>query len=766
MSVLVTANLTLIDDADTATGWVGTSGGLDDEVYIQGGGTPGSYTYQSSKSARTSATFTPAANINMTSPGYGDIHIYFWMRCDVFPFSENKTTGTGAASGLTFRLTDGSAAYIEWHIAGADTWNGGWKCFVVDVQNTSQIYASSGTLDLTDIDILTWYVDISNSGNIRIIDNTWLDVVRFGEGLTATGTTFDLAGIAADDDLLANKYGILENIDGVIFCQGKLTIGSGATTTTFDSTDEVLVYRDRVGTGIGGMVDTDLYELAFAGSGCVADINGLVAKGAGTTDVTRFLLDASDTNADVTIDGSTFIRAGLVEFVASSDIQNSVFNNCFQITPSTGVFKYNTISNYVGTAGGAVLFPTSYSNINNLTFANCDYAIECATAQTYGFTDINISGSNDADINNSSAATTLGDSEAGSTDVLMRGSSNQGVAQEFTGTATKLSNATFKLSKTGSPTGNIVAELYDSDDGAPAEPTGSVLATSNILAATDLDGTPTLYYFEFEDEYTMSAQTYFIALKFTGGSVGNTVDIVTDNTGAEIDLDYAVTDDHSSWAGTDAVDAWNSVRSGGIVKINATDSTVTSADQTDALPGATIISASVTVTVQGVKSNALQFTHGAISGGDSAFNRGNYIKQTTSDAIGWIISPIDSTHTVLQIVSGTFNATDVLTEYTDEACTDATGDSATPSLVATEYASCRIEKTSDGETILNALASTSYGSDGFYKATDSWKYPGSETAVTISARYTGYKPFVANGIITSSGLTVTAVWIPDPNYIA
>lgn len=397
MAVSVTANLTLVSNADATTGWSGNSGGQDLEVKVQGNA---SYTWQASKNSRTSCTFTPATNLDMSAT---DTHLYWWAKNDVAPFMETKTTGTVNTSGYHLRLTDGAGNYKEWHIAGSDTWGGEWKCFVLDVASTRDVYASSGTLDLSDIDIITWYVDISNSGNIRIIDNQWNDVVRFGTGLTATGTDFDITDIAADDELSTNRYGILENIDGVIFCQGRLTIGSGATTTTFNSTDEVIVFRDRDANG-EGIVSTDLYQFNFVGSGNTSVVEGLVAKAAGTSDTMRYVLDADDVNADVTMDGCTFIRAGLVTFASTGDIQNSSFNNCFQIDPSTATFKFNTISNYIGTEGGALLWPYS-SNSSDLNFINNDEGIELDTATDTTFTNITFDDvSGKFDVNNTSGS--------------------------------------------------------------------------------------------------------------------------------------------------------------------------------------------------------------------------------------------------------------------------------------------------------------------------------------------------------------------------
>lgn len=406
MAVSVTANLTTVAQAESgdAGTWLGNSGAHDTEVFYQN---TASYTWQASKSARTSCTYTPTTNINMSGT---DNHLYWWAQNAVASFMEDKSTGVVTASGYTIRITDGSANYREYHVAGGNTWGGEWRCFVIDLNLSTgdEIYASSGTLDLTDIDIITWYVDISNSGNIRIIDNQWNDVVRFGTGLTATGTDFDLIDIATDDALLANKYGILEIIDGQVFCQGRIINGSGATTTTFNSADELIVFRDRVGGTAGGfgIVSTGLYQLVFTGSGCVADIEGLVCKGAGTTDTTRYYLDASDTNADATMDGCTFIRAGLCDFASTGDIQNSTFNNCFQVDPSTSIFKGNAIKNSVD-AGGALLWPTDDTNCNNITFSICDNDVEYDAASDATPTFLNIvhdDNAGDYDVNNTSGS--------------------------------------------------------------------------------------------------------------------------------------------------------------------------------------------------------------------------------------------------------------------------------------------------------------------------------------------------------------------------
>lgn len=70
--------------------------------------------------------------------------------------------------------------------------------------------------------------------------------------------------------------------------------------------------------------------------------------------------------------------------------------------------------------------------------------------------------------------------------------------------------------------------------------------------------------------------------------------------------------------------------------------------------------------------------------------------------------------------------------------------------------------TSGAVVVMNEAASEAV-SGNEYKATESYNYTGA-TTVTVRAREMGYLPFETTGSITSAGLTVTAVWLTDPNW--
>lgn len=366
MAFTVTPNLTTIDDAESTAAW--TTGALDPAKFVQNQNSIGWYT---SKNAR-SSNGVSSKNVAWST---GD-HLYFWMASDVISRAEAKTTGTTTASGLTCRVTLANSAYKEFHVAGSDTWDGGWKCFVLDLGYTGvEIYASSGTWtsasNITDVD---FYVDLSNSGNIRNVPaNEFNDVIRVGTGLTAYNTSdadaaFDFADIAAQDEAVANKYGILttQTAGGsALGCQGKITIGdTGTNHLDFDSQGELVEFLVRDGSG-DGIVSDSLYgiEVVANSTGSDQDFNMGVKVGTGATTRGR---------------NGTTIRAGgsaaKWDFTCSdADLHNatlygSIFQGATVTTTTDGVIFADPTT--TGEIGGCTFDGCSQVDTDGLTVRN------------------------------------------------------------------------------------------------------------------------------------------------------------------------------------------------------------------------------------------------------------------------------------------------------------------------------------------------------------------------------------------------------------
>ena len=393
MVATVVPNLTALDPnlADSATGWVGTSGGLDTQVFQQG---TGSWTYQTPKNGVGNGNFTPAAAVDMSAAG---THMYWIMRCDVMPFCELKNTGVVNPSGLMLKV-ESAGGSKTWHIAGSDTWGGEFRSFVADLANTSELYETVGTLDLTAVTVVSWLTDNSNSGTIRIIDNTWLDAPRYGTGLTAYGADFGYADIEAIDQATANKYGVIELVKGNLVVKGTVTIDDNGALTTFNSSGEDITFEDLP-------VGADLYKLDFTGVGTTAVIDTLSVKSYGTKLNTRFDFDASGTVGSFTMTGSSLNRAAISKFKLGQSVSTSKFNNCLQIQPDVATFFANTVA-ATASSVAALLWAES-NNVSDISFTGntIGAAIEhpSAVGSPYGYNGLIFSG-NTFDANNTSGS--------------------------------------------------------------------------------------------------------------------------------------------------------------------------------------------------------------------------------------------------------------------------------------------------------------------------------------------------------------------------
>jgi hypothetical protein len=137
-----------------------------------------------------------------------------------------------------------------------------------------------------------------------------------------------------------------------------------------------------------------------------------------------------------------------------------------------------------------------------------------------------------------------------------------GQGQEFSARAVaeKLVEARFQLKiGAGTPTGTLVAELYDSDDSSPAAPTGAVLATSEPVLASLVGSSYTEVIFRFDDNVTMTAdQEYFIVIRHADGDSSNYFHVRGLASSGTDDGNRA--QDNGSWAGVAADDLWFEVK--------------------------------------------------------------------------------------------------------------------------------------------------------------------------------------------------------------
>lgn len=379
-TAVITNPPTILSLMENNTGLVGDSFTSDADIKIQG---TNSQACTLTPSAGQSQSVGLTGTWNFTTA----VHLRLSQLNFITPYLQ-----TEANNGIQIYMSDGTNIDY-WTVAGSDTYQGGWKQFLIYTATTPTEDNGANHAAITEIGFR--YSVITRPRNAV---NVYLDAWYYGDGYTVTGGTsgdeIDWSHIAALD--LIEAYGVIEKLEDIYFNTGHVTVGAGATTTFFKSGQKIQ-FKDLP-------VNTTLYALTFEGSACNVDITGGAWGAAGVQD---YVIDASDATINsFTLSGVQFENTGAVTFSSVTDIQNSTFSNCAQIDPSTGTFKHIGISNYVGTPG-ALLWPSDSTNISDLTFAICDNDIEYGTgsdATPSFFNILHDDNAGDYDVNNTSGA--------------------------------------------------------------------------------------------------------------------------------------------------------------------------------------------------------------------------------------------------------------------------------------------------------------------------------------------------------------------------
>jgi len=401
VAVTVTPNLTDVTLGESADDsyWTGEDG-ISTEVKRQGNSAQAWIVSKNSSETANFDCYSKSGLVDMSATG---THLYITMRCDIAPYFDylrvalQSDTAHGSSSSGTYWWTIvDNTTNIEWF--------GEWKTFILDVNSTATDGDSSGTLDLAGITDVKINVDNSNSGSIRSIENTYIDCIRFGTGLTLTGTSWDWDDVAVIDQSSTYMWDIIRKVGpGIFEVNGALTIGNGSTSTTPAISNQTLFFPDKSTSGAAGgplgKIASGIYKFILDGTATVCDFNNFSLIASANY---PFYLDAdyaSLPSNSIDWDGGLIIRASAADFDDTQSLIGVSFVNCGQVNPSTCEFEGNTISGYSGT-DGALLWPGG-TTVANCNFNSNDRAIEITQSSNQTFDALFFSGNTyDVHLNN------------------------------------------------------------------------------------------------------------------------------------------------------------------------------------------------------------------------------------------------------------------------------------------------------------------------------------------------------------------------------
>jgi len=436
MSVTITDRRTIIDEADSTTGWTGVG-------------------YGTTTTDIAEATAAVAESLASTS---GVTYFTLGTAIDlshdlVYVYAFNNALQPGWQSGPVALLLGDGTNQIAFHMAGSDrrVFNHlegptSWQCLVLDGDEAG-VMASAG--DITAIAGSFASLDLSNITEVGCSFitqskalgggyNVAVDIMRYGrDGIRITGGTASDPGlfseIAVADRSTANQaaHGVLRALASIAFgVQGPLTFGDhgAATDSVFEDSGIVLVFEDR-------NIADDKYYLAVEGnSGAtnIFDLRNSTITTAGPFVELDFLSGDVD---ELTLIGVSFVQLGgaiwfsnladgvyhLVQGCAFQgcgaialgqvDFLNNVVEGCGQLTAQGGVMTGLDLSGYEGATDSSALVyneatdPDGY--LDNSSFAKgsaATHAIEFGTSSptTMTLRGIDFTGYNASDGQNDS----------------------------------------------------------------------------------------------------------------------------------------------------------------------------------------------------------------------------------------------------------------------------------------------------------------------------------------------------------------------------
>ena len=384
MAVTVTPNLTLLNDAGDIGTAVGNKPGLETDLVKEG-----------INSIYFTVTTNKYSGLTFTQTDLTNQHIRMWYNSAVGAVLDLKING-----GLQFYVKDAAGNESYWYIGGRDTYLGGWLNIVQYLNYTDYPTDANNGTDAGLTTLVEAGVIINNTGVIRNVINTWIDYLRFGDGLTAygdisTGVPFSIAEIEVAD--LAAGWGIVEeNINGAYDISGKLILGdsAGVNLCNYEDSNKILIFADK-------SLSSTVCGIEVVGN-ATGDTDIIFANSVITTAAPLFDLIFNSINVEsVVVSGCQIAGADELLLDLACNISGSTINACGLVTVEEATITDCTVSN--STATNALQYPDLVidDNTARITFLDNINAILITTDVDHTL-DGHLFSGNTYDINNTS----------------------------------------------------------------------------------------------------------------------------------------------------------------------------------------------------------------------------------------------------------------------------------------------------------------------------------------------------------------------------
>jgi|SRR3972149_7158303 len=289
------------------------------------------------------------------------------------------------AGGLQALIGASSSSYDTWDVLGSDSYTyGGWRCIPIDPNNIG--YDDRVGAGATSFVIFGVYARTSTG--IGKGNPLGIDILRYGygEARIADGSTADgyatFVGFATQNDNIANRWGLIQSIDGGYLVQGKVIFGYSTAVDFRDENISLLIANTK-------KVQADFNAFEVRQSGSKVYLTAVSILSLGTTARGNWI---TTDNADIDLTNCTFTDMGTFDFLSNSTILNTVFRRTDKITTGGATLTGCTIDSNRATTAVLCANPAQAALISNSDFTSdgSSYGIEITGTAA----DITLTGNN------------------------------------------------------------------------------------------------------------------------------------------------------------------------------------------------------------------------------------------------------------------------------------------------------------------------------------------------------------------------------------
>lgn len=289
-----------------------------------------------------------------------------------------KCLDTEANGGIRLMCGSGLGDFYGWKLLGSDSYAyGGWANLATNPE-VSPDY-TVGTPDGTDR-YFGWAANaltVPSKGNPFVVD-----AVRYGrcEAIMSAGDANDPAtfdGFALSNDNVANRWGLIQAVDGGYQWKGRMGLGISGAVYFEDSNTQILIANTK-------KVTPKFNLISMANSGSYIDWSAISFLALGAS--SRGCLEVIDPECDVNIDSCSFTDMSAFGFGLSSTVTDTTFRRCGLVTQNSASFDGCLFDGTIDIE--KALMADNLDNISDCSFIappNSGHAIRIDTTGTYSF---------------------------------------------------------------------------------------------------------------------------------------------------------------------------------------------------------------------------------------------------------------------------------------------------------------------------------------------------------------------------------------------